>query len=107
MGWEPCPLVVLDAILSPGGNGNIFMNTTSRLVYAWARSTLFKIFAKVNKPTGIRVPRCGCRLRSPFFGRFRFRLGTRLSMFALLPWILSYAIAPVFSSGAECECQAA
>lgn len=49
LGWL-ATLVILDAILSPGGNGNIFMNTTSRLIYAWSRNgTLFKTFAHVDK----------------------------------------------------------
>ncbi len=51
LGWL-VTLVIFDAILSPGGNGNIFMNTTSRLVYAWSRNgTLFKRFSKVDKKT--------------------------------------------------------
>ncbi len=83
MGWL-ATLVVLDAILSPGGNGNIFMNTTSRLVYAWARNgTLFKVFAKVNKSTGIPRPSLWLSFALAVFGRFLFRLGTRSSMFAL------------------------
>ena len=106
MGWL-ATLVVLDAILSPGGNGNIFMNTTSRLVYAWARNgTLFKIFAKVNKPTGIPRPSLWLSFALAVFGRFRFRLGTRSSMFALCPDPLLCDCSG-FSSGAECECQAA
>lgn len=52
LGWL-ATLVILDAILSPGGNGNIFMNTTSRLIYAWSRNgTLFKTFAHVDKKQG-------------------------------------------------------
>ena len=61
LGWL-ATLVILDAILSPGGNGNIFMNTTSRLVYAWARNgTLFSIFLKSIKKPGHRAPPFGFR----------------------------------------------
>ncbi len=59
------------------------MNTTSRLVYAWARNgTLFSIFSKVNKETG--TPRASLWLSFGLavFGRFRSLLGTLLLTYA-------------------------
>ena len=95
MGWL-ATLVVLDAILSPGGNGNIFMNTTSRLVYAWARNgTLFKIFAKVNKPTGIPRPSLWLSFALAVFWTLPFPSWDALVNVCSVALILSYAIAPV------------
>lgn len=50
-------LVSVDAVVSPGGTGNIYMSTTPRVIYGWARTgTLFKIFGKVDERTGIPRP---------------------------------------------------
>lgn len=75
LGWL-ATIVVLDAIISPGGNGNIFMNTTSRLVYAWSRTgTLFNVFSRVNEKTGIPRPSLWLSFGMAVFGRFRFHPG--------------------------------
>ncbi|VTR23797.1 L-aspartate transporter [Serratia fonticola] len=52
MGWLAF-LVVSDAIVSPSGTGNIYMNATPRVVYGWARAgTFFKIFTRVDGESG-------------------------------------------------------
>jgi amino acid transporter len=45
LGWL-ATIVVLDAILSPGGNGNIFMNTTTRLVYGLVQGRCLTYFPR-------------------------------------------------------------
>lgn len=95
LGWL-ATLVVLDAILSPGGNGNIFMNTTSRLVYAWARNgMLFRVFKKVNKPTGIPRPSLWLSFGLAVFWTLPFPSWDALVNVCSVALILSYAIAPV------------
>lgn len=37
MAWLAA-LVICDAMVSPSGTGNIYMNATPRVVYGWARS---------------------------------------------------------------------
>lgn len=72
------------------------MNTTSRLVYAWARNgTLFKIFAKVNKPTGIPRPSLWLSFALAVFWTLPFPSWDALVNVCSVALILSYAIAPV------------
>ncbi|UNL82886.1 APC family permease [Priestia koreensis] len=95
LGWV-ASLVVFDAILSPGGNGNIFMNTTARLVYAWSRNgTLFKTFSKVDKATGIPRSSLWLSLGLSIFWTLPFPSWNALVNVCSVALILSYAIAPV------------
>ncbi|MCL7163915.1 amino acid permease, partial [Escherichia coli] len=56
MGWLAF-LVVSDAIVSPSGTGNIYMNATPRVIYGWARAgTFFKLFTRVDGESGIPRP---------------------------------------------------
>ncbi|EIT85676.1 amino acid permease [Fictibacillus macauensis ZFHKF-1] len=98
LGWL-ATLVVLDAIISPGGNGNIFMNTTSRLVYAWSRTgTLFNVFSKVNKKTGIPRPSLWLSFGLSIFWTLPFPSWNALVNVCSVALILSYAIAPISSA---------
>ncbi|MET5115407.1 aspartate:proton symporter, partial [Burkholderia pseudomallei] len=57
VGWLAY-MVVADAMFSPSGCGNIYMNATPRVVYVWAKTgTFFKVFARVDEASGI--PRAG------------------------------------------------
>lgn len=52
-GWL-ATLTKIDAVISPSGTGNIYLSSTSRVVYAWSRTgTFFKFFGKVNARTGV------------------------------------------------------
>ncbi|HET7577706.1 MAG TPA: APC family permease [Bacillales bacterium] len=47
-------IVFIDAAASPAGTGNIFLSGTGRVMFAWAKNGYFyKIFAKVDKRTGV------------------------------------------------------
>lgn len=57
VGWLAY-MVVADAMVSPSGCGNIYMNATPRVIYGWAKTgTFFKIFTRVDEASGI--PRAG------------------------------------------------
>jgi amino acid transporter len=57
VGWLAY-MVVADAMISPSGCGNIYMNATPRVIYGWARTgTFFKVFTRVDEASGI--PRAG------------------------------------------------
>lgn len=99
LGWL-ATLVVMDAILSPGGNGNIFMNTTARLVYAWSHTgTLFNVFSKVHKETGIPRASLWLSFGMSVFWTLPFPSWNALVNVCSVALILSYAVAPI-SSGA-------
>jgi amino acid transporter len=95
VGWLAY-MVVADAVISPSGCGNIYMNATPRVIYGWAKTgTFFRIFMRVDAASGI--PRAALWLT---FG---------LSVFWTLPFpswealintvsaalMLSYAVAPI------------
>ncbi|PYD74105.1 APC family permease [Novacetimonas hansenii] len=88
--------VVIDAVVSPTGTGNIYMGSTTRIIYAWSRSgTFLSWFGHLD-------PRHGIPRRAAFL---TFGLG----LFWMLPFpswealigvvssalIMSYAFAPV------------
>lgn len=56
MGWLAF-MVISDAIISPSGTGNIYMNATPRVIYGWAKAgTFFKAFTHIDKASGIPRP---------------------------------------------------
>jgi amino acid transporter len=47
-------IVLIDAVVSPAGTGNIFLSGTARMMFAFSKNGLFySIFAKVDKRTGL------------------------------------------------------
>lgn len=47
-------LILVDAVISPAGTGNIFLSGAARVLFAWARNGhLFNIFQKVDPRTGV------------------------------------------------------
>ncbi|MDI5789251.1 hypothetical protein PO124_14930 [Bacillus licheniformis] len=84
MGWL-ATLVVLDAIYHPAETAIFYEYNIALGLCMGAERHIVQIFAKVNKPTGIPRPSLWLSFALAVFGRFRFRLGTRSSMFALLP----------------------
>ncbi|MED1203260.1 APC family permease [Heyndrickxia acidicola] len=95
LGWLAV-IVVMDAVLSPGGNGNIFMNTTSRLVYAWSRNgTFFQKFSKVDHKTGIPRSALWLTFVLSVFWTLPFPSWNALVNVCSVALILSYAVAPI------------
>ncbi|WP_369789102.1 APC family permease [Rouxiella sp. WC2420] len=47
-------LILIDAVISPAGTGNIYLAGASRVLFAWAKNGhLFNIFAKVDPKSGV------------------------------------------------------
>ncbi|MED4072569.1 APC family permease [Priestia endophytica] len=98
LGWLAV-IVVLDAVVSPGASGNIFMNTASRLVYAWSRTgTLFKTFSKVDKGTGIPRSSLWLSFGLSVFWTLPFPSWDALVNVCSVALILSYVVAPISSA---------
>lgn len=95
VGWLAY-LVVADAVISPSGCGNIYMNATPRVVYGWARTgTFFKAFTRIDEPSGI--PRAGLWLTFGLavFWTLPFPSWEALINVVSAALVLSYAVAPV------------
>lgn len=53
MAWL-ATLTKIDAVISPSGTGNIYLSSTTRVIYAWARTkTFFPLFKKINAKSGV------------------------------------------------------
>jgi amino acid transporter len=95
LGWLVF-FIVSDAIISPSGTGNIYMSTTPRIVYGWARSgTLFKVFGKVDKKSGIPRPAVWLSFILSVFWTLPFPSWESLISVVSAALVLSYAIAPI------------
>lgn len=95
LGWLGI-FVVLDAMISPSGTGNIYVSSTSRVIYGWARNgTLFKIFGKVEKKSGVPRPALWLTFAMALFWTLPFPSWGVLVNVVSAALIISYAIAPI------------
>ena len=95
IGWLAF-LVVCDAVISPSGTGNIYMNATPRVIYGWARSgTFFKVFTKIDKKSGIPRPALWLTFALAVFWTLPFPSWAALIKVVSAALVLSYAVAPV------------
>jgi amino acid transporter len=89
-------LVTADAVVSPSGTGNIFMSTSSRVVFGWARNgTLFRVFGRVNPATGIPRPALWLTLGLSIFWTLPFPSWNALVTVVSSALIFTYAVAPI------------
>ena len=89
-------LVTADAVVSPSGTGNIFMSTSSRVVFGWARNgTLFRVFGRVNRATGVPRPALWLTLGLSIFWMLPFPSWDALVAVVSSALIFTYAVAPI------------
>ncbi len=95
LGWL-ATLVVADAVVSPSGTGNIYMNATPRVVYGWARSSGFlSALTRVDAKSGIPRPALWLSFALSVFWTLPFPSWDTLIGVVSAALVLSYAIAPV------------
>lgn len=95
MGWLAY-LVVADAVISPSGCGNIYMNATPRVVYGWAQTgTFFKVFTRIDEESGIPRPALWLTFGLSVFWTLPFPSWEALISVVSAALVLSYAVAPV------------
>lgn len=95
VGWLAY-LVVADAVISPSGCGNIYMNATPRVVYGWAQTgTFFKLFTRIDEKSGIPRPALWLTFGLSVFWTLPFPSWEALINVVSAALILSYAVAPV------------
>ncbi|WP_102885683.1 APC family permease [Pseudomonas putida] len=89
-------IVVIDAVISPAGCGNVFMNSTSRIACGWAASTvLLKGFAKVDPKSGIPRRALWLTFILSVVWTLPFPSWDKLIGVVSAALVLSYAVAPV------------
>ena len=95
VGWLAF-LVVSDAVISPSGTGNIYMNATPRVVYGWARGgTFFKLFSRIDAASGIPRPALWLTFALSVFWTLPFPSWEAMINVVSAALVLSYAVAPV------------
>ncbi|HKT41924.1 MAG TPA: APC family permease [Rhodanobacteraceae bacterium] len=95
VGWLSF-LVVCDAIISPSGCGNIYMNAAPRVVYGWARGgTFFRMFTRVDARSGIPRPALWLTFALSIFWMLPFPSWSAMISVVSAALVLSYAVAPV------------
>lgn len=95
VGWLAY-LVVADAMISPSGCGNIYMNATPRVIYGWAQTgTFFKIFTRIDEQSGIPRPALWLTFGLSLFWTLPFPSWEALINVVSAALVLSYAVAPV------------
>jgi len=95
IGWLSF-LVVCDAVISPSGCGNIYMNATPRVVYGWARGgTFFHVFTRVDEKSGIPRPALWLTFALAIFWMLPFPSWSAMIDVVSAALVLSYAVAPV------------
>ena len=95
VGWLAY-LVVADAVISPSGCGNIYMNATPRVIYGWAQTgTFFKVFTRIDEKSGIPRPALWLTFGLSVFWTLPFPSWEALISVVSAALVLSYAVAPV------------
>ncbi|CAM2994959.1 Amino acid transporter [Pseudomonas gessardii] len=95
VGWLAY-LVVADAVISPSGCGNIYMNATPRVIYGWAQTgTFFKVFTRIDEKSGIPRPALWLTFSLSVFWTLPFPSWEALINVVSAALVLSYAVAPV------------
>ncbi|WP_158753236.1 APC family permease [Dyella sp. S184] len=95
LGWLAL-LVVSDAVISPSGTGNIYMNATPRVIYGWARSgSFFPLFARIDAKSGIPRPALWLTFALSIFWTLPFPSWEALIRVVSAALVLSYAVAPI------------
>ncbi|MBM7646129.1 amino acid transporter [Scopulibacillus daqui] len=88
--------MLADAVLSTGGTANIYMGATARGVFAWSKNgTFFKIFAKVDKKTGVPRPSLWFTFILSVFWTAPFPSWDKLINVASSAAVLSYILIPI------------
>ncbi|WP_448097293.1 APC family permease [Luteibacter yeojuensis] len=95
LGWL-ATLVVCDAVISPSGTGNIYMNATPRIIYGWARSgSFFPVLTRIDRRSGIPRPALWLTFALSVFWTLPFPSWEALIQVVSAALVLSYAVAPV------------
>ncbi|WHZ19807.1 MAG: amino acid permease [Rhodanobacteraceae bacterium] len=95
IGWLAF-LVVTDAVISPSGTANIYMNATPRVVYGWARGgTFFKVFTRIDGKSGIPRHALWLTFALAVFWTLPFPSWSAMIQVVSAALVLSYAVAPV------------
>ncbi|NHN89569.1 APC family permease [Acetobacter conturbans] len=103
LGWL-AKAVIVDAVVSPSGTGNIYMGASARILYAWARTgTLSRWFLKLDPESGTPRRAVFVTFLMTIFWTLPFPSWDALIGVVSSALVMSYAFAPV-AAGALRNC---
>jgi amino acid transporter len=92
-------LTKIDAVISPSGTGNIYLASTSRVIYAWSKTgTFFKVFAKVDGRTGVPRAALWITFAMAVFWTLPFPTWNKLVGVISSATVMTYIIGPISAS---------
>ncbi|MCY0876073.1 MAG: APC family permease [Firmicutes bacterium] len=95
LGWF-AQVLFADAVLSPSGTANIYLSSTSRVIFAWARTgTLFKIFTRIHPRNGVPRPALWLAFILAIFWTLPFPTWQGLVGIVSSATVMTYIIGPV------------
>ncbi|QSO47139.1 APC family permease [Alicyclobacillus mengziensis] len=85
-----------DAVLSPSGTGNIYLSSTARVLFAWARTgTFFKVFSRINPKNGVPRPALWLSFILSIFWTLPFPTWGKLVGVVSSATVMTYIIGPI------------
>ena len=95
LGWLSYVLFA-DAVLSPTGTANIYLSSTARILFAWARTgTFFKLFTRISPKSGVPRPALWLSFILSVFWTAPFPTWSALVGVVSSATVMTYIIGPV------------
>lgn len=95
MGWLGT-ILFADAVISPSGTANIYLSSTARVLFAWARTgTFFKVMTRVSPKAGVPRPALWLSFLLSLFWTLPFPTWGTLVGVVSSATVMTYIIGPV------------
>ncbi len=95
MGWLST-ILFADAVISPSGTANIYLSSTARVLFAWARTgTFFKSMTRIHPTTGVPRPALWLSFLLSLFWTLPFPTWGALVGVVSSATVMTYIIGPV------------
>lgn len=89
----------IDAVISPSGTGNIYLSSTTRVIYAWARTkTFFPFFRRIHARSGVPRPALVLTFLLAVFWTLPFPTWSKLVGVISSATVMTYIIGPISAS---------
>ncbi len=95
LGWLATTLFA-DAVISPSGTANIYLSSTARVIFAWAKTgTFFQVFTKIHPRTGVPRPALWLSFILSIFWTLPFPTWGALVGVVSSATVMTYIIGPI------------
>jgi amino acid transporter len=89
-------VILVDAIISPSGTANIYLASTNRVIFGWAKNgTFFKAFGKLDEKSGVARPALWLGFLLAIFWTLPFPSWDQLVGVVSSATVLTYLVGPI------------